>query len=155
MTPQQVNQIRASFRKLAPIADRAAALFYARLFEMAPETRAMFRGDMDTQGRKLMAAIATVVNSLGDLDAIVPVARDLAKRHVAYGVMPEHYGLVGSALLWTLEQGLADEFTPGLRAAWEEAYSALSAAMIASAYPRRIGFHGRPAAIRSRAISAC
>ena len=115
MTPRQVNQIQASFRTLAPIADRAAALFYARLFEMAPETRAMFRGDMDTQGRKLMAAIATVVNSLGDLDAIVPVARDLAKRHVAYGVMPEHYGLVGSALLWTLEQGLADEFTPGLR----------------------------------------
>jgi len=65
MTPQQVNQIQASFRKLAPIADRAAALFYARLFEMAPETRAMFRGDMDTQGRKLMAAIATVVNCFG------------------------------------------------------------------------------------------
>ena len=87
MTPQQVNQIQASFRKLAPIADRAAALFYARLFEMAPETRAMFRGDMDTQGRKLMAAIATVVNSLGDLDAIVPVARDLAKRHVGRSIM--------------------------------------------------------------------
>jgi len=155
MTPRQVNQIQASFRTLARIADRAGALFYGRLFETAPETRALFRGDMDTQGRKLMAAIGTVVNSLGDFDAIVPLARDLAKRHVAYGVMPEHYGLVGSALLWTLEQGLADEFTPGLRAAWEEAYSALSAAMIASAYPRRIGFHGRPAAIRSRAISAC
>ena len=135
MTPQQVNQIQASFRKLAPIADRAAALFYARLFEMAPETRAMFRGDMDTQGRKLMAAIATVVNSLGDLDAIVPVARDLAKRHVAYGVEPEHYALVGSALLWTLEQGLGDEFTPALRAAWGAAYCALSEVMIASALP--------------------
>jgi len=135
MTPQQVNQVQAIFMKVVPMANRAAALFYGRLFEMAPETRALFRGDIDTQGRKLMSALATVVNSLGDFDAIVPVARDLAKRHIAYGVTPEHYPLVGSALLWTLEQGLADEFTPALRAAWEAAYSTLSEAMIASAYP--------------------
>jgi nitric oxide dioxygenase len=75
------------------------------------------------------------VNSLGDFEAIVPIARDLAERHAAYGVAREHYALVGSALLWTLEQGLADEFTPALRAAWEAAYSALSEVMIASAYP--------------------
>jgi len=135
MTPQQVNQVQESFIKVAPIANRAAALFYGRLFETAPETRALFRGDIDTQGQKLMSALATVVNSLGDFEAIVPVARHLAKRHVAYGVAREHYSLVGSALLWTLEQGLADEFTPALRAAWEAAYSALSEVMIASAYP--------------------
>jgi nitric oxide dioxygenase len=135
MTPQQVNQIQTSFLKVAPIADRAAALFYGRLFETAPETRALFRNDMDIQGRKLMSALAFIVNSLGDFEAIVPVASDLAKRHVAYGVAPEHYTLVGSALLWTLEQGLADEFTPALRAAWDAGYSALSEVMIASAYP--------------------
>jgi hemoglobin-like flavoprotein len=134
MTPQQVNQVQTSFMKIVPIADRAAAHFYGRLFETAPETRALFRGDMDTQGRKLMSALATVVNSLGNFDAIVPVARDLAKRHVAYGVAREHYSLVGSALRWTLEQGLADEFTPALRAAWEAAYSAVSEVMVASAY---------------------
>ena len=135
MTPQQVNQVQTSFNKIIPIADPAAALFYGRLFAMAPETRALFRGDMHRQGRKLMSAIATVVNGLGDFEAIAPVACDLAKRHVSYGVTPEHYAFVGSALLWTLEQGLADEFTPALRAAWEAAYTALSEVMIASAYP--------------------
>jgi nitric oxide dioxygenase len=135
MTPQHVNQVQASFIKVVPIANRAAALFYGRLFETAPETRALFRGDIDAQGRKLMSALAIVVNSLGDFETIVPVARDLAKRHVIYGVAREHYPLVGSALLWTLEQGLADEFTPALRAAWEAAYCALSEVMIASAYP--------------------
>jgi hemoglobin-like flavoprotein len=135
MTPQQVNQVQTSFIKVVPIANRAAPLFYGRLFETAPETRALFRSDIDTQGRKLMSALATVVNSLGDFEAIVPVARNLAKRHVAHGVAREHYSLVGSALLWTLEQGLADEFTPALRAAWEAADSALSEVMIASAYP--------------------
>lgn len=135
MTPQQVNQIQTSFIKIVPIADLAAALFYGRLFEMAPETRALFCDDMGRQGRKLMAALATVVNSLGDFEAVASIARDLAKRHVAYGVAPEHYALVGSALLWTLEQGLGDEFTPALRAAWEAAYCDLSEVMIASAYP--------------------
>jgi hemoglobin-like flavoprotein len=142
MTPQQVSQIQSSFAKIAPIADQAVELFYRRLFEAAPETRALFRGDMQVQGRKLMAALAAVVNGLGQWHTIVPMARDLARRHIAYGVEPRHYAIVGSALLWTLEQGLAGEFTPELRAAWAAAYSALSEAMIASAYPSALQSDG-------------
>jgi hemoglobin-like flavoprotein len=134
MTPQQVTEVQASFVKVAPIAQQAAALFYGRLFETAPETRALFSGDMDAQGRKLMAAIATVVDGLGQIEAVVPAVQDLAKRHVAYGVRPEHYALVGGALLWTLEQGLGDALTPAVSAAWAAAYSVLAEAMIAAAY---------------------
>ena len=132
MTPQEVNEVQASFAKVVPIADRAAALFYGRLFEMAPETRALFRSAMNRQGRKLMSTLMTIVNGLGDFDALVPVVRDLAKRHVVYGVAREHYAVGGSALLWA-EQELGDEFTPAVRASWEAAYSALSEAMIAYA----------------------
>lgn len=134
MTPQEVELVQSSFANLAPFAEDAAALFYTRLFEIDPETRSLFRGDIHTQGRKLMAALATVVDSLGELEAIVPVASSLAKRHVAYGVLPEHYPRVADALLWTLEQRLAGAFTPALRAAWAAAYSALSEVMIAAAY---------------------
>jgi hemoglobin-like flavoprotein len=84
-----------------------------------------------------MSAIATVVNSLGEIAAVAPAVSDLAKRHVAYGVRPEHYGLVGGALLWTLEQGLGDDFTPAVSAAWAAAYAALSEMMIAAAYAGR------------------
>jgi hemoglobin-like flavoprotein len=90
---------------------------------------------MEEQGRKLMAAIAMVVNNLGELQAVIPAVQDLAKRHVAYGVRPEHYAVVGAALLWTLEQGLGDAFTSEIRAAWASAYGALSEVMIAAAYP--------------------
>jgi hemoglobin-like flavoprotein len=134
MTPQQVEEVQASFAKVAPIADQAATLFYGRLFETAPDVRALFSGDMTVQGQKLMSAIATVVDSLGDIDAVAPAVRDLAKRHVAYGVRPEHYEIVWTALLWTLEQGLGDDFTPGVNAAWAAAYGALSEIMIAAAY---------------------
>jgi nitric oxide dioxygenase len=135
MTPEQISLVQTSFAKVLPIADQAAALFYGRLFDVAPEVKPLFRGDMKVQGAKLMAAIRMVVAGLDRLDTIVPVAQDLAKRHVAYGVEPAHYQIVGTALLWTLGNGLGDAFTPETEAAWTAAYGALSGAMIAAAYP--------------------
>ena len=136
MTPQQIALIQQSFAKVAPISDKAAALFYARLFEVAPEVKPLFRGDMAEQGRKLMAMLATVVNGLDKLDAILPAAGALAKRHVGYGVKASHYTPVGAALLWTLEQGLGPDWTPDLAAAWSDAYGTLSSFMIGEAYGR-------------------
>ena len=98
MTPAQVELVQDSFVKVAPIAEQAAALFYGRLFEIAPEVRSLFDGDMTEQGRKLMATLAVVVNGFASLDAILPAASALAKRHVAYGAKAEHYPVVGAGL---------------------------------------------------------
>ena len=134
MTPIQIALVQSSFEKVAPIAPTAAALFYRRLFETAPEVRPLFKSDMDEQGRKLMATLGVVVRNLDHLDAILPAAAALALRHVDYGVRPEHYAPVGAALLWTLEQGLGAHFTPEVAEAWGAAYATLSGAMIAAAY---------------------
>jgi nitric oxide dioxygenase len=139
MTPAQVKSIQGSFAKVAPISEQAAALFYGRLFEIAPEVKPLFKGDMKEQGRKLMATLAVVVNGLSNLDAVLPAASALAKRHVAYGVTPDHYAPVGQALLWTLERGIGAGWTPELAAAWGAAYTTLAQFMIGEAY-------GRPAA---------
>jgi len=133
MTPDQIALVRQSFAKVLPIRDAAAALFYDRLFTLDPSTRPMFRGDLKSQGAKLMAAIGAVVRSLDRIDTMLPTIRDLARRHVGYGVRNEHYAAVGSALLWTLEQGLGADFTPEVRDAWATAYGMLSAAMIEAA----------------------
>lgn len=130
MTPRQIELVQDSFAKVAPIAEQAAALFYARLFELAPSVRPLFKGDMPEQGRKLMAMLATVVNGLTRLDTIVPAAQKLAARHVAYGAKVEHYPVVGAALVDTLAKGLGDDFTPEVRAAWIEAYTLLSGVMV-------------------------
>src|SRR6266446_6592698 len=103
MTPDQIKAIQESFVKVAPIADEAAALFYGRLFKLAPSVEPLFRGDMREQRRKLMATLAVVVNGLGNLEAILPAASALAKRHVSYGAKAQHYPVVGAALLWTLQ----------------------------------------------------
>ena len=129
MTPDQIGLVQQSFAKVAPIADQAAELFYGRLFEIAPEVKPMFPGDLTEQRKKLMMTLAVVVNGLSNLEAVLPAASALAKKHVNYGVKADHYLPVGSALLWTLEQGLGPDFTPELKGAWTETYMALAGVM--------------------------
>ena len=134
MTPDQVKLVQQSFSKVVPIADQAAVLFYDRLFEIAPQVKAMFPADMTEQRKKLIAMLAAVVNGLSDLPSILPAASALAKRHLAYGAKAEHYPVVGAALLWTLEKGLGEAWTPDVAAAWTAAYGTLSGFMITEAY---------------------
>jgi hemoglobin-like flavoprotein len=138
MTPHQIMLVQASLAKAAPIVDVAAGIFYGRLFDIAPEVQRMFKGDIGEQGRKLMATLGTVVKGLGNIETVLPAAKMLAVKHVLYGVKPEHYVLVGDALIWTLEKGLGDDFTPETRQAWLAAYGTLSAAMIEEAYGKAV-----------------
>lgn len=134
MTPDQVTLVQQSFAKVAPISEAAAVLFYDRLFEVAPSVKPMFPSDMTLQRKKLMATLAVVVGGLGNLESILPAASALARRHVGYGAKAEHYPVVGGALLWTLEKGLGDGWTPEVADAWTAAYGTLSGFMIAEAY---------------------
>ena len=134
MTNEQVRLIRESWAKVRPIAPAAAGLFYDRLFAIEPSVRRLFRGGMVEQGRMLMAMIGTVVARLDDLDTLVPAVAALGARHAGYGVRDEHYAPVGEALLWTLEQGLGDAFTPALREAWATAYGILAETMRRAAH---------------------
>ncbi|MES2948278.1 MAG: globin family protein [Pseudomonadota bacterium] len=129
MNSEEINLVQSSFAEVRPIAVVAAELFYQRLFTLDPSLRPMFKGDMAHQGRMLMSMLHASVNGLTNLDALVPVVRQLGARHVNYGVRAEHYATVGSALLWTLEQGLGDKFTPAVRQAWATAYELLSDVM--------------------------
>ena len=134
MTPDQIKLVQESFAKVAPISEQAAVLFYDRLFEVAPSVRALFPDDMTHQRKKLMATLAVVVGGLSNLEQILPAASALATRHVSYGAKPEHYPVVGGALLWTLEKGLGDAWTPDVAQAWIAAYGTLSGFMISEAY---------------------
>lgn len=129
MTPEQKDLVQTTFADVVPIADTAAKLFYDKLFELDPELKSLFKGDMEEQGRKLMKIIATAVNGLDRLDEIVPVVEDLGKRHVGYGVKDKDYNTVGAALLWTLKQGLDSSFTPEVEEAWTVVYSLLADTM--------------------------
>ena len=122
MNAKQIDVVQASFAKVVPIADIAADLFYARLFELDPSLRNLFKGDMKRQGAMLMSMIASAVRGLTDPNALLPVLTTLGRRHAGYGVMDTHYETVGDALMWTLAQGLGKDFTPEVRESWAAAY---------------------------------
>lgn len=129
MTPEQIELVQTSWSKVKPISEKAAELFYGRLFELNPAYRELFTTDMTEQGRKLMAMINTAVNSLNNLAAVVPAVEEMGKRHVSYGVKAEDYDVVGEALLWTLAKGLGDAFTDEIKAAWTETYMIVATTM--------------------------
>jgi hemoglobin-like flavoprotein len=129
----QIQLVQSSFARVEPIADTAAALFYTRLFELDPSLRLMFKGNMIEQGHKLMTTLKIVVNGLTRLEALVPAVQALGRRHAGYGVTEAHYETVAEALLWTLHQGLGEDFTPDVAAAWSTAYGILADVMKAAA----------------------
>jgi hemoglobin-like flavoprotein len=91
MKIDQIALVEQSFDQVKPIAPRAAAMFYERLFELDPSLRPLFRGDLARQGQMLMAMIAGAVNGLRNIPQLTPVLRQLGARHVAYGVEDAHY----------------------------------------------------------------
>jgi len=136
MQSRQIDLVQTTFESVKPIKETAAELFYNRLFELDPALKPLFSGDMRQQGQKLMAAMAQVVGGLKHWERVEPTVRELGRRHVDYGVKPDHYDTVGAALLWTLEQGLGDAFTPEVKQAWAAAYQAIATTMIDAAKSR-------------------
>lgn len=134
MTPEQVYLIQSSWNKVVPIKEAAAEIFYSKLFAADPSVKPLFKGDMKEQGRKLMMMLNTVVTNLDKLDGLVPAVQDLGKRHVGYGVKPEHFDTVGASLLATLKEGLGVGFTPDVEEAWATAYTTLATVMKDTAY---------------------
>jgi hemoglobin-like flavoprotein len=132
-TPEQVKLVQESFELVAPIAEKAAELFYNRLFELDPSVKPLFKGDMTEQGKKLMAMIATAVKGLNNPDKLIPAVQQLGRNHAGYGVKNEHYATVAEALLWTLQQGLGDAFTPDVESAWVAVYMLLAKVMMTAA----------------------
>lgn len=129
MQNDNIELVQGSWVKVAAIAPQAAALFYSNLFALDPSLKALFHGDMEEQGKKLMQMIGTAVGKLDDMDSLVPVLQNMGKRHATYGVKNSNYDTVGAALIQTLEQGLGESFTAPVKAAWTAVYGVMTTVM--------------------------
>lgn len=133
MSPHTIQLVQESFSKIAPNAPQVASLFYSNLFTLDPSLKPLFKGNIEEQGKKLMQMIDVAVRKLTDLDTLVPVLQNLARRHVGYGVKNEHYATVGAALLKTLSDGLGSTFTLELKSAWTDVYTLMAKTMMDAA----------------------
>jgi hemoglobin-like flavoprotein len=129
MTSEQIRLVRTSFERIKPLVEETAVLFYARLFEMDPTLRRLFKIDIREQGHKLMQILGYAVDNLDRLDDLIPTLRELGARHVEYGVKDENYDTVGVALLWTLEKALKTDYTAETNEAWTAVYRLLADSM--------------------------
>ncbi len=129
MTPRQKLLVQSTFKQISPLAGTAANLFYARLFELDPSLRRLFKGNLEEQGQKLMKMLSLAVKGLDRLEELVPAVRALGRRHLECGVQEHHYDTVGVALLWMLEYALGPAFTAEVKEAWSTVYNVLSEEM--------------------------
>ena len=133
MTHSNITLVKNSWALVSTLEmELVGGLFYNRLFEIMPEVKPMFsRTAIPEQSKKLLTMLSYVIAKLDKLDDIMDEVTKLARRHDAYGVKPEHYTAVGSALLWTLEQGLGAAWNEELELAWTDVYTVLAGAMMA------------------------
>lgn len=129
MDAEQIKLVKLSFARVAAQEQEAGRLFYQRLFEIAPETRALFQNDLQAQERKLIQMLGIAVGMLNDPKALDIVLQSLGKRHARYGVQEDHFEQVGEALIWMLEQICGEDFTPQVRRCWIAAYNYMAYAM--------------------------
>lgn len=141
MTPAQIRIVQRTFAKLEHNATGFSAIFYDRMFTLAPETRALFRSDLKAQHSKFMKVVAEVmqlhlralislpVTSKAGTESAIPGADWAGQMHLAYGVKLEHYDVMKEALLWALERSLGEEFDQNAADAWSSAYDILADAM--------------------------
>ena len=131
MTEAEIRLVKQSWRTLRAIDPTIVGdLFYSKLFMANPSLRNMFPKKMDDQYRKLMDMLSIIIARLDHIDELNEDIAAMARRHVHYGVRPAHYKLVGNALLWTLRQGLGQDWTLEVEQAWTKCYSNLADTMM-------------------------
>jgi NAD(P)H-flavin reductase/hemoglobin-like flavoprotein len=128
-----VAALKESWAQVAPQGDRAAEFFYATLFTLDPSVRGMFPLTMGGQRGKLLAALGHIVSNVDDGEVLVEFVKQLGGDHRRFEVRPEHYPVVGQALLHTLAKGLGAAWTDELAADWAEAYGIVSSVMLQAA----------------------
>ncbi len=129
------DRIRDTWAKAIVHRETLSSRFYALLFQKAPETQVLFNGDMQAQGVKLINTLNFIVDHLDEPDQLLPAARDLAIRHVSYGVAPEQYDVVGACLIEAMQSILGVEFDEAAQNDWAETYGGLVGHMLPVAYP--------------------
>ena len=144
VTAMQKTLVQSSWGRIFPKGSTddqyfaVGKLFFDRIFEVTPAAEGMFpfNGEDRASSVKFRAHATKVIKTVGvavagldDLESLVPVLKQLGEAHVKYGVIAEHYDLIGAALLWTLEQGLGKEWGPSYLEAWSAVYGVVAATM--------------------------
>lgn len=135
-----IELLESSFLQIKARESEFTTHFYINLFADYPEVKPLFASThMEEQARKLFKSLVLVVEGLRKPDVLTNSLSGLGTRHVRYGVLPEHYPMVGSTLLKTFSICLEDVWTLDTEQAWSDAYTVVAKLMLnGSEYPTEI-----------------
>ena len=126
-TPEELQQLKASFKYVESNSKQAADIFYGHLFDIAPDLKPLFaHTDMRDQRQKFFSALRVMIGSIQQPHLLDPAMTQLGKRHAKYGVRPEMFQKVGGALMMTLEEVLGELWTAEVEEAWIRTYTYLA-----------------------------
>jgi methyl-accepting chemotaxis protein len=133
MTPEQLELVQSSYAALGSGTREMASDFYRRLFAADPTTEELFTESPDVMATKFSEELGAIVEAITSYETFAPRVRDLAARHVRYGVQTRHFQPLGDALIETLADHLGEQWSPALEAAWRRAYNLVAELMMATA----------------------
>ena len=134
MTAQQIHLVKSSWKIFQSISPELVGdVFYSKLFMAEPAVRSMFHISKQEQSKKLIEMLNVIIGRLDRMEELTENIRQLAIRHVKYGVKRKHYAMIGDALLWTLQNGLGKDWNEEVKEALSACYKLLSQTMIDAA----------------------
>jgi len=129
-----VELLESSFAQIKVNSLEVTEQFYTVLFTDYPEVQPLFANThMEKQRKQLFQSLVFTVDNLDKPDVLSGALRGLGTRHIQYGVLPQHYSMVGSSLLKAFEVSLGTAWTPDVQRAWTEAYEVVTQLMLEGA----------------------
>jgi hemoglobin-like flavoprotein len=130
MTEAQILLIKKSWKLLRNIDPVLIGdVFYSKLFIDEPPLKHLFKHPIDAQSKKFVDMLSFIISRLDRLEELTEDIRQLAIRHVKYGVKAIDYDAVGNALLWTVQKGLGRDWNEEIKEAWAVCYQTLAGTM--------------------------
>ena len=131
LSQNTVEIVKATAAPVAANAEAITTRMYEILFETNPELKELFKDADADQHKKLAMAVSAYAANIDNLGALSKAVEKMATTHVRVKVLPEHYPLVGGAILAAIKDVLGDAATDEVLDAWKEAYFFLADILIA------------------------
>jgi hemoglobin-like flavoprotein len=129
-TPDSAILVQSTVGVLMEQQKRFTKELYRRLFELIPEARVLFRGDLEAQGQMLSHMLQFLVYAMGRPETMRLGLQTLGRRHAGYGVPPEYYPFFRQALLEAVRVILGERHTPQVEKAWADTMDMIINSMV-------------------------
>jgi len=137
--------VRLSIQVLGADVSSLSQRFYRHLFHNYPGLHAILPPDASALNKKFFNMMAAFKN-VKHLEKIEASIKQLGGRHLLnYGVQPDDFDAVRSALFLALEEQLEDKFDEKLRTAWKVVFDEVTAIMKRAMAEAERRDHSRPA----------